>query len=402
MSLLNLREEFPALSQRLELEGSPQLVYLDSAATTLKPRRVVDRILRYYELENSNVHRGLHYLSRRATEAFEGAREQVAEFIGAKADEIIFTKGTTESINLLAATLGSTLKPGDTVMLTEMEHHSNIVPWQLTAEKYGLNLKYISVNAEGDLVIPEKIPEDVALVAITGISNTLGTINDIQQVVSRAHAMGAKVVVDAAQWVSHAPINVKEVDCDFLAFSGHKLFGPMGIGVLYGKSELLKDLPPYQGGGAMIEKVEYERSTFLPPPFRFEAGTPHVAGVLGLAEAIAFVKELGWDAIVSHHEHITKAADEALSSLDGLTLFGRPKNRAPIFSFNLAGLHASDVSFLLDRYGVAVRAGHHCTQPLLQKFGLSATARASFSLYNNFEDINALVESLKKIKEMSQ
>ncbi len=406
MALLDLRSEFAAATQRLPADGGPRLIYLDSAATTLKPRRVVEKIQRHYEFESANVHRGLHYLSRMATESYEEARQTVARFLSAHTHEIVFTKGTTDAINLVATSYGDAfLNEGDTLVLTEMEHHSNIVPWQVLAERKKLHIKYLKVTPEGELD-PQSADEifqgPVAFLAITGISNTLGTINDLKTLIDRAHGLGAKVLVDGAQWVAHSPTDVRNLDCDFFAFSGHKCFGPTGVGVLFGKQELLEKMPPYQVGGGMIDEVLAEKSTYLPPPLRFEAGTPHIAGVLGLAEAIRFLEDIGWQELTSHYDALVEEGLAALIDFPGLELLGKARQRAPIFSFNLRGLHASDVSFLLDKYGVAVRSGHHCTQPLLRKFGVPATARASFSIYNDSEDLRVLISSLHKITEMSQ
>lgn len=403
MVLLDLRSEFLAAGQKLPSEGEPRLVYLDSAATTLKPRRVVERLRKHYELESSNVHRGLHYLSRKATEEYEQSRQVIADFLGAEPEEIVITKGTTEAINLVAQCYGELLSEGDTLLLTEMEHHSNIVPWQMLAERKNLKLKYIEVLPSGELDLnsfKEALKEPVALMAVTGISNALGTINPIKEMISLAQAAGAKVLVDGAQWVAHSPTDVKDLGCDFFAFSGHKIFGPTGVGVLYGKKEVLEKMPPYQGGGGMIEQVSFEKSTYLPAPLRFEAGTPHIAGVLGLKEALLFVQDIGWDALSSHYLQVGEAAQAALAQVPGLEFVGGAPHHAPIYSFNLKGFHSSDVSFLLDKYGVAVRSGHHCTQPLLKKLGVSTTARASFSIYNDLADAQALAESLKKITDM--
>ena len=400
----NLRVDFPVLDQHV---GGRPLVYLDNAATTQKPRSVIDALARYYERDNSNVHRGLHALSMRATDGYEAARARTAKFINAAdSAEVIFTRGTTESVNLVAESWGmANLKPGDVVLCTEMEHHSNMVPWQLITQRTGATLKYVPVvgdDAEGGLdmeALDELLTEQVKLFAFTHISNTLGSINPAKELCARARAVGAISVVDAAQSVGHEPLDVQDLGCDFLAFSGHKMAGPTGIGVLFGRRELLDVMPPWQGGGGMISVVEYSGSKWKPSPERFEAGTPNVADAIGLHAAMDYLDQLGRPAISAHEHELAQLARAALSELPGIRILGprAGEPRAGLVSFAFADVHAHDVVTFADQDGVALRGGHHCNQPLMKKLGLPSTTRASFYLYNTAADVEALVVSLRKI-----
>lgn len=401
----NVRADFPVLHQ--QVNGKP-LVYLDNGATSQKPRRVIDALVRYYERDNSNVHRGLHTLSMRATDAYEGARARIAKFINA-ADpaEVLFTRGTTESINLVARSWGHAhLKPGDVVLTTEFEHHSNLVPWQQAAKTAGATLKYVPLlgaDGEGGLdlaALDKLLTPQVKLFAFTHISNTLGTINPVAELCRRARAVGAVTVIDAAQSIGHQPLDVREIGCDFLAFSGHKMCGPTGIGVLYGRRALLDKLAPDETGGGMVVSVTYEGATWKPAPERFEAGTPNVADAIALGAACDYLDDLGRDKIAAHDEHLVGIAMEKLSALPGIRIIG-PRLGAPrsgLVSFAFAGVHAHDVVTFADEDGVALRGGHHCNQPLMRKLGLTSTTRASFYLYNTEEEIDRLVASLRRIQ----
>lgn len=398
----DIRGEFPALTQKVY---GKDLVYLDSAATTLKPKSVVNRIAHFYSFETSNVHRGAHYLGDVATGFFESARQKVAEFLGARqTEEIVFVRGTTEGINLVAHSWGLTqLKKDDEILVTEMEHHGNIVPWQIVAEKIGAKVVFASILDNGDLDVADfkkKLSSKTKMVAFTASSNVLGTNTDMKELTKLAHAVGAKVLIDGAQIVSQAKVDVKDIDCDFFVFSAHKLFGPFGFGVVYGKKEILDHMPPYQGGGAMIAKVTKDGTTFNDVPFRFEAGTPHVEGAVGLHAAIDFIEKIGFDNIHAYEMELLKVATEKLQAIPDVKIFGTAANKGPIISFNITGAHHSDVGQILDREGVAVRAGNHCTQPLMARLGIPGTVRASFSVYNNFEDIDALVKAVVKAREM--
>lgn len=397
-----IRNEFPALKQKVHGKA---LVYLDSGATTLKPQSVIDRITHFYSFETSNVHRGAHYLGDVATQAFESARIRVQKFLNSRqAEEIIFVRGTTEGVNLVAHSWGlSNLKPGDEILITEMEHHGNIVPWQIVAEKAGAKVIAASVleNGELDLVdFKKKLSAKTKMVAFTGCSNTLGTNTDMKLLTRLAHEVGAKVLIDGAQVVSQKPVDVQDIDCDFFVFSAHKIFGPFGFGVVYGKREILDTMPPYQGGGSMISKVTIDKTTFHDVPFRFEAGTPHIEGAVGLHAALDFVNRIGLDKIHEYEMELLKEATAKLSAIPDVVIVGTAADKGPILSFNIKGAHHSDVGQILDQEGVAVRAGHHCTQPLMAKFGVPGTVRASFSVYNNHEDINALVKAVAKAREM--
>ncbi len=397
-----LREEFPILSEQRD---GRRLVYLDSGATTQKPRAVIREIERFYEEANSNVHRGVHLLSERATERFEGAREKVRSFINAReAREIVFVRGTTEAVNLVAGSFGrDRIGEGDEIVITHMEHHSNIVPWQLLAEQTGAVLKVVPITDDGELVLEEYerlLGPRTKLVSVIYISNSLGTVNPIKDMVAMAHTAGVPVLVDAAQAAAHRRIDVIDLDCDLLAFSGHKLYGPTGIGVLYGKAELLESMPPYQGGGEMILSVSFEGTTYNTIPGRFEAGTPNVAGAVGLGAAIDFVSSLDRDAAEAHERGLLAYGAERLADVPDLSIVGCPREKSGAHSFLVGDVHPHDIGTVLDAEGVAVRTGHHCTQPLMERLGLTATARASFGVYNTRQDIDRLVEGLGRVTEM--
>ena len=401
-----IREDFPILSR--EVYGKP-LVYLDNAATTQKPLCVLDAMREEYLNVNANVHRGVHYLSQQATDLHEEAREKVRLFVNArKTEEIVFTRGTTEAINLVAASFcQSQMQAGDEVLVTEMEHHSNIVPWQLQAQQRGIVVKHLPITDDGRLMDSESIAtyltEKTKLVSMTHVSNVLGTINPIADIIRMAHEHGIPVLVDAAQSAPHMKIDVQDLDCDFLALSGHKMYGPTGIGVLYGKEEWLDRLPPYQGGGEMIDKVTWEKTTFERLPFKFEAGTPDYVATHGLATAIDYMTSIGLDAIEAHEKELTRYCMEQLQTIDGLTIYGPgtvSSVRDAVVSFNVGDIHHLDIGTLLDRLGIAVRTGHHCAQPLMNRLGISGTVRASFALYNTKEEVDALVSGLRRVVQM--
>ncbi|MBN9688093.1 MULTISPECIES: cysteine desulfurase [unclassified Corallococcus] len=400
--LARVRADFPILRQ--EVRGRP-LVYLDSAATGQKPQAVLDAITRYYTHDNANVHRGVHILSERATQAFEDARETVRRFIHAKdVREVIFVRGTTEAINLVAATYGRKhVGPGDEVLISAMEHHSNIVPWQMVCDAAGAKLRVIPVDERGELrmdTVDALLTEKTRLLAITHVSNALGSVNPIKELVAKAHAKNIPVLVDGAQSVTHFPVDVQDLGCDFYAFSGHKLFGPTGIGVLYGKLAMLESLPPYQGGGDMILSVTMEKTVYNRVPHRFEAGTPDMAGAVGLAAAIRYLEAVGMQNVSQHDQWLLAYATDALQSVPGLKLVGTAPRKTGVLSFTLEDVHPHDVGTILDQEGVCIRTGHHCAQPLMQRFGVAATARASLALYNTREDVDALVKGLHKVKEV--
>ncbi|ASP40192.1 cysteine desulfurase CsdA [Bacterioplanes sanyensis] len=394
-----LRADFPALHQ--EINGKP-LVYLDNGATTQKPQVVIDAISDYYRHDNSNVHRGAHTLSDRATHAFEQARKTVQQFINAaKPEEIIWTRGTTESINLVAHSFGDSLQAGDQILISAMEHHANIVPWQMLAQRKGAELKVIPVNERGELDYPafvELLNDRVKLVSIVHVSNALGTINPVEDMIAKAHAVGAKVLLDGAQSTAHWDIDVQALDVDFFAFSGHKLFGPTGIGVLYGKEALLEAMPPYQTGGEMIEHVSFEQTTFNQLPFKFEPGTPNIAGVIGLAAAVDYLQGLDRDALLAHEHQLLQRARTLAADMAELRLIGDAEHKASIFGFVLNGAHPADVGTLLDQQGIAVRTGHHCAMPIMEQFGVPGSVRASFSFYNTVDEVDALFAGLEKAK----
>jgi cysteine desulfurase / selenocysteine lyase len=392
-----LREDFPIL--REQAHGHP-LIYFDSAATTQKPRPVIDALRHYYEHENANVHRGLHELSSRATEAYERSRQRVASYLNAaSADEIVFTRGTTESINLVAhAWGGKFLRAGDVVLLTEMEHHSNLVPWQLLAERVGARLRFVPVRDDGRLALdqlPSLLTPEVKLFAFTHISNSLGTMNPVAELCQKARAIGALTLVDAAQSAGHLPINVQELGCDFLAFSGHKMCGPTGIGALYGRGEILDSMPPWHGGGEMIVSVTLEKCAFKKAPHRFEAGTPNIAGAIGLAAAVDYIERIGRPAIFEHDAHLARYAAERLAELPGMRILGPTDERGALVGFVMEAAHPHDLTTFADQYGLAMRGGHHCNQPLMRRFGVPGTTRASFYFYNTIEEIDRMIEILR-------
>jgi cysteine desulfurase/selenocysteine lyase len=397
-----IRQDFPALHQ--DIYGKP-LVYLDSAATTLKPQAVIDTVMRYYALENSNIHRGVHYLSEKATKAYEDARERVRRFINAKeTKEIIVVRGTTEGVNLVAQSYGRTfLKEGDEIVISAMEHHSNIVPWQMLCEQTGAVLRVVPINDDGELMMDEyerMLNERTKLVAMVHVSNALGTINPAKRIVDLAHDRGIPVLLDGAQAVAHMKVDVQDLDCDFYLFSGHKLFGPTGIGILYGKRALLEKMPPYQGGGDMIAAVTFEKTTYNQLPYKFEAGTPHIAGLIGLGTAIDYVESIGLDAIAAYEHELLEYATARLSEIPGLRIIGTAREKAGVVAFVLDGVHPHDVGTILDREGVAIRAGHHCAMPVMNRFCVPATARASLAFYNTREEIDRLVAAIGKVQEV--
>ncbi|MCL6709713.1 cysteine desulfurase [Pseudomonas sp. R2.Fl] len=400
MNISDIRKQFPILDQ--EVNGSP-LVYLDSAATSQKPFAVIEAIEKYYKEYNSNVHRGVHTLGTRATDGYEGAREKVRKFINAKStEEIIFTRGTTTALNTVAASYGrANLKPGDEIVITYMEHHSNIIPWQQVAKETGATLKYISLTEDHALSLEEvksTITSNTKIVSIMQVSNVLGTINPVKEIAEIAHANGAVMVVDGAQSTPHMKVDVQDLDCDFFAFSGHKMGGPTGIGALYGKKELLEKMEPIEFGGEMIDFVNLYESTWKELPWKFEGGTPIIAGAIGLGAAIDFLEEVGLDNIQAHEHKLAQYALDRLSQVDGITIYG-PKERAGVVTFNIEDVHPHDVATVVDADGIAIRAGHHCAQPLMKYLNVSSTARASFYLYNTEEEVDKLVSSLIKTKE---
>lgn len=398
----SIRNEFPLLGRNVY---GKQIVYLDNAATTQKPRAVINRLIQYYESENSNVHRGVHFLSQEATTAFEQARTTVARFIdAASVSEIVFTRGTTESINLVANSFGNHfLKSGDEILITWMEHHSNIVPWQLLCERTGAVLKVCPITPEGEIdmaVFKEMLSSRTRIVAVTHVSNVLGTINPVKEIVQQAHQTGAVVLLDGAQAISHIPVSVREIDCDFYCFSAHKIYGPMGIGVLYGKEQLLEKMPPFLGGGEMIDTVTFEKTTWNQLPFKFEAGTPNVSGVLGMEAALNFVQQIGFDWITGHEKSLLDYAISQLSVIEGMNFYGTAKQKTGVIAFNLTGLHPYDVGTLLDKMGIALRTGHLCAQPLTEFFGVPGFVRASFAIYNTAEEIDQLANAIQKVRKM--
>jgi cysteine desulfurase/selenocysteine lyase len=400
--VLRIRQDFPILG--LNVHGKP-LVYLDNAATTQKPQAVIDALTRYYTSENANIHRGVHALSELATEHYEQSRAKVQRFIrAAEASEIIFVRGTTEGINLVAQTWGRThVGAGDEIIISALEHHSNIVPWQILCEEKGARLRVAPINDHGELELNEfekLLGPKTKLVAIGHVSNALGTIIPVRKVTELAHRYNVPVIVDGAQAAPHTSIDVRALDCDFYVFSGHKIYGPTGIGVLYGKRELLEAMPPYQGGGDMISSVTFEKTLYNKLPYKFEAGTPDVSGVIGLGAAIDYVSEIGLDRIARHEEELLAYGGEALSAIAGLRLIGTAKSKAAVLSFVMENIHPHDIGTILDQEGIAIRTGHHCAQPLMQRFGVDATARASFALYNTKEEVDTLVKGIHKVQEV--
>jgi len=400
-TIQQIREDFPILSR--EVNGKP-LVYLDNGATTQKPKIVIDAISKYYELENSNIHRGVHTLSQEATDAYEQARVKTQEFLNAKhSHEIIFTSGTTGSINLIASSLSKSLNPGDEIIITAMEHHSNIVPWQMICEEKKAILKVIPINRKGEILMEEYeklITDKTRLVSFTHTSNTLGTINPTLELINIAKKYGALTLVDGAQAVTHGKLDVQEMNADFFVFSGHKLFGPTGTGVLYGKESVLNSLPPYQGGGDMIKTVTFEKTTYNELPHKFEAGTPNIAGGIGLGAAIDYIHSVGFNFIKKQEKALLEYGTQELSKIEGLQIIGEATNKTCVISFVVEGVHPFDLGTIVDKMGVAVRTGHHCTQPLMDFFGIPGTTRASFSFYNTIEEIDILVQSLNRALRM--
>ena len=392
-----IRSKFPLLNKKVY--GKP-LVYFDNAATTQKPQKVIDRINAYYNSENANIHRGVHHLSQVATQDYEDARTRIKNYIGAdKVNEIIFTKGTTDGINLVATSFGELMNKGDEVLISAMEHHSNIVPWQLLAERKGIVLRVIPIQQDGTLDMDAfhgMLNEKTKLVAITHISNTLGTINPIKNIIKKAHGVGAKVLIDGAQSIQHGEVNVAHLNCDFFVFSGHKIFGPTGIGVLYGKESILDCMPPYQGGGDMIQRVSFDQTTYNELPFKFEAGTPNIVGGIALGTALEFMESIDTKQAFAHENELLSYAEQKLLTVEGLKIYGTSKHKTSLVSFNVGTIHPFDIGTLLDKQGIAVRTGHHCTQPLMDFFCIPGTIRASFSLYNTKAEIDLFIHALKK------
>jgi len=397
-----VRGDFPILGRRIR---GKRLVYLDNAATSQKPRSVIEATERYYAEQNANIHRAVHYLSEHASALYEQAREKAAALLGiADARQIVFVRGATEAINLVAGSWGrANLLPGDEVLISAMEHHANIVPWQLICAERGAKLRVLPMDRRGELVLEaaeELIGPRTRMVAVTHVSNSLGTINPVREITRMAHAKGAVVLIDGAQALPHGPVDVEDLGCDFYAVSGHKMFGPTGAGILYGRAELLDAMPPYQGGGDMIRSVTFEKTTFAPIPGKFEAGTPDIAGVVGLGAAIDWMRTVPWDAVAVHEADLLAYAVEQICDVPGVTLVGTATHKAPVVSFVMEGVHAHDVGTIVDQEGVAVRTGHHCTQPVMDFFGVAATTRASFALYNTREDVDALARALRKVREL--
>jgi len=394
-----IREDFPVLRQKIH--GKP-LVYFDNGATSQKPQVVIDALARYYSAENSNIHRGVHHLSERATAAYEAARDKIRGFINAGSDkEIIFVRGTTEAINLVAQSYGrSFLRAGDEIIVSAMEHHSNIVPWQMLCEQVGAHLRVIPINHDGEIVMDEYrrlLNDRTKFVSVTHVSNALGTIAPVKEMVALAHQRSIPVLLDGAQAVPHLKVDVQELGCDFYAFSGHKMFGPTGVGVLFGRQELLEKMPPYQGGGDMISLVTFEKTHYNVLPYKFEAGTPHIAGGIGLGAAIDYLQGLDWDRLAAHEHELLSYATETLSEFKPARIIGTAKEKAGVISFVIDHIHAHDVGTILDQEGVAVRAGHHCAMPVMQRFGVPATTRASFAFYNTTEEIDVMVRGLHRV-----
>ena len=402
LDVAKIREDFPILKQMVH--GKP-LVYLDNAATSQKPQVVIDSLVQYYTTTNANVHRGVHTLSQQATEDYEGARAKVRQFIGAAEDkEIIFVRGTTEGINLVAQSFGrQNVGPGDEIIVSNMEHHSNIVPWQMLCEEKGAHLRVVPINDDGELMLDEYerlLGPRTKLVSMVHQSNALGTINPVEQIVAMAHSHGIPVLLDAAQSVPHMPIDVRKLDCDFFAFSGHKLYGPTGIGILYGKAELLEAMTPFQGGGEMIKSVTFEKTIYNDLPNKFEAGTPNIAGAIALGTAVDYVTGIGIDRIQAYEHELLEYGTKCLSDIGALRLIGTAAEKAGVLSFVMDGIHPHDIGTILDTEGIAIRTGHHCTQPLMERFQIPATARASLAFYNTKEEIDALVKALDRVIEV--
>jgi cysteine desulfurase / selenocysteine lyase len=402
MEVRRIRSDFPILSEKIH--GKP-LVYLDNAATSQKPRSVVEAISRFYYKDNSNIHRGVHLLSQRATSAYEDSRATVQNFINApESREIVFTRGTTEAINLVASSYGrEKVREGDEVLITAMEHHSNIVPWQMLCQEKKARLRVVPITDEGELELHEYeqlLSARTRLVAVMHVSNVLGTVNPVREMIALAHARGVPVLIDGAQAVPHMRVDVQDLDCDFYAFSSHKVYGPSGVGVLYAKAPLLEGMAPYQGGGDMISSVTFEETKYNTIPYKFEAGTPNIAGVIGLAAAIEYVNGIGLDRIHAYEQQLLAYAVESLSSIPGVELIGTAREKASVVSFTLRGAHPHDIGTIVDEYGIAIRTGHHCAQPLMERYRIPATARASLAVYNTREEIDALVEAIYRVKEV--
>ena len=402
-SSLPCRQDFPILSTKVR--GATPLVYLDNAATTQKPQVVIDATSRYYAEENANIHRGVHWLSERATESYDRVREQARQFLGAKhTHEVIFTHGTTEGINLVASSFGEAfVKPGDEIVVTEMEHHSNLVPWQLMAARRGAKVRAVPVTDRGELdldALGGLLGPHTRLLAVTHLSNVLGTVNPVADIVALAHDRGVAVLVDGAQSAPRMPVNVQDLGCDFFVCSSHKMYGPMGVGVLYGRESLLDQMPPYEGGGDMIDSVGLECSSYAPLPAKFEAGTPNVAGVIGLGAALGWIEEIGRETIAAHEVSLVDYAVQRLSVIDGVAVVGAPAARTGVVSFVMDGVHPHDIGTILDERGIAIRGGHHCAQPLMARLGLVATARASFGAYTTSDEVDALVDGLNTVREV--
>lgn len=400
--VMKIREDFPVLGDRVY---NRPLIYLDSAATTQKPKSVIETVGQFYAHENANIHRGIFCLSEQATRRYESARHKIQAFLNASSEkEIVFVRGTTEAINLVAQTYGRAfLKKGDEVLITHMEHHSNIVPWQMLSEQKGIRLKVAPINDDGELRMDEfkkLLTDKVKFISVVHVSNALGTINPVKEIIRLAHGKGIPVLVDGAQAVAHMPVDVRSLDCDFYAFSGHKLLGPTGIGVLYGKAELLEKMPPYQGGGDMIRSVSFAGTVYNRIPYKFEAGTPHIAGVIGLGAAVDYVRSVGLDRINAYEQELLEYGTQRLREVPGLRIIGTAKQKSAIISFVLGEAHAHDIGTVLDRAGIAVRAGHHCAMPVMQRFNVPATTRVSLAFYNTKEEIDRLIEALKEVVEV--
>ncbi len=399
ISVEQIRKEFPVLHQ--EVNGKP-LIYFDNAATSQKPKSVLNALSHYYEQDNANIHRGIHTLAERATNAYEDTRKSVGKFVNAnETEEIIFTKGTTEGINLVAQAYGRKfLKQGDEIIISQLEHHSNIVPWQILADQTGAVIKVIPINKKGELLVEEyqkALTEKTKIVAVNYISNSMGTINPVKEIIREAHEVGAITLIDAAQAAPHQPIDVQDIDCDFLAFSAHKMYGPTGVGALYGKRRLLESMDPYQGGGEMIKEVTFEKTTYNDIPYKFEAGTPNIADVVAFKAAIDFIESIGYTFIHNHEELLLNHANKVLLDIPGMTPYGQASEKTSVFSFNIEGIHPFDIGMWLDAKGIAVRTGHHCTQPLMDWFKIEGTVRASMAIYNTIEELNIFAEALKDI-----
>lgn len=402
LDLVAIRNDFPILQQ--EINGHP-LVYLDNAASSQKPNQVINAVSEYYLHDNANVHRGVHRLSQRATDAYEGARDKVRAFVNAQSDkEIIFVRGATEAVNLVAQSfVRPKLSPGDEILISHMEHHANIVPWQMLCEQTGAQLKVIPMTEQGELDLSgfdDLLTERTQILAIGHVSNALGTVNPVKQMTAKAHAKGIPVLVDGAQAVPHMAVDVQDLDCDFYVFSGHKMFAPTGIGALYGKQALLEDMPPWQGGGDMILSVSFEQTQYNELPYKFEAGTPNISGAIGLGAAIDYMNMVGISSIAQHEHDLLVAATEKVMALDGVKIIGNAKQKASVLSFMIDGAHPHDVGTIFDQQGLAIRTGHHCAQPVMQFYGIPATARASFAFYNTMDEVDALVLGIKKVQEL--